>query len=544
MRGGSSPDPTDFRTWMRDTNRRLGSLESRPPPARALDLLGPGLDSSATLVSDWNDDTIYFNGMYYSEPGADNAPDNVHRWVGLVIIDQTGSGYQILEAVPTSGAAVGSWTHNRMHRVFDTPEGSTRVYSPWEDIATGGGGGGSFVPLSELVVDVKDYGADPTGATDSLAAILTAITAAPTGATVYFPPGNYTIDAAWTITKSVTLLGSGATLTKGPTVVSGNWLLASASNVRLVNLKVDDSAGKITGNCFVFGSGLSNCRVDRCTINAPKALAIITFASSVNFEATNNNITACKSGIQTLGLATSPRIIGNWIKNWSQRGIYIVGDAAGPTTDLQIVRNRITDMVFGDVSRYPILISLGASATNHQDMLIEGNTLFGPGKSWTDPVTPGTADMIGVFHVDLLRIIGNQSNNGGDMGITVDGNSTNITITGNVCNHNDSGGIAVAGGCARVTITGNVCMNNGQNRQGDRSTSRTGVWANTATDICISGNVFGDSQSTKTQLYGVNMDTCDNVSLGPDINDGVATALYQKNGAANTNIVKVTTAAF
>lgn len=134
MRGGTSPDPTDFPSWMRDVNRRLRAVENRPPVTSALNLLGPGIDSSATLISDWNDDTVYYNGTYYSEAGADNAPDGTHRWTGLVMIDDLGSGYQLLVSIPTQTAtvsALGSWTQLRKHRVFNTPDGSTRVYSPW-----------------------------------------------------------------------------------------------------------------------------------------------------------------------------------------------------------------------------------------------------------------------------------------------------------------------------------------------------------------------------------------------------------------------------
>lgn len=134
MSGGTSPDVTDFPGWMRDINRRMRALENRPPVTSALDLLGPGIDSSATFVSDWNDDTAYFNGMYYSEVGTDNAPDTTSRWVGLTIIDDTGSGYQLLTAVPatdTDPTLIPAWTQLRRHRVFNTPANSTRVYSPW-----------------------------------------------------------------------------------------------------------------------------------------------------------------------------------------------------------------------------------------------------------------------------------------------------------------------------------------------------------------------------------------------------------------------------
>jgi hypothetical protein len=136
MSGGTSPDPTDIQSWMRDVRRRLTSLENRPPATSALALLGPGIDSVATLIADWNDDTVYFNGTYYCEAGADNAPDSINRWVGQVLIDDVGSGYQVLCNIPATTATVsdlGSWSQVRKQRVFNTPSDSTRVYSPWTD---------------------------------------------------------------------------------------------------------------------------------------------------------------------------------------------------------------------------------------------------------------------------------------------------------------------------------------------------------------------------------------------------------------------------
>lgn len=134
MSGGTSPDPTEFSQWMRGVNRRLTTLETRPTATSALDLLGPGIDSTAMLVADWNDDTAFYNGMYYSEIGVLNGPDLIHRWVGTTTIDSTGSGYQLLVAVPAttdSAGTIAAWTHLRKHRIFNTPSTATRVYSSW-----------------------------------------------------------------------------------------------------------------------------------------------------------------------------------------------------------------------------------------------------------------------------------------------------------------------------------------------------------------------------------------------------------------------------
>jgi len=65
------------------------------------------------------------------------------------------------------------------------------------------------------IFNVVDYGADPSGTTDSAGAINSAFLAAfnpPYGNTVYFPPGNYlvesTITVAWDGTHGVNVLGA------------------------------------------------------------------------------------------------------------------------------------------------------------------------------------------------------------------------------------------------------------------------------------------------------------------------------------------------
>lgn len=89
--------------------------------------------------------------------------------------------------------------------------------------------GGVERTLSSKLEDVKsvlDFGADPTGATGSSAAIDAAIKAS---SRVTFPPGTYLIDSTIFITSSVTIDFCGSTLIRGTTgrlffVTGGNYL--------------------------------------------------------------------------------------------------------------------------------------------------------------------------------------------------------------------------------------------------------------------------------------------------------------------------------
>jgi len=68
-------------------------------------------------------------------------------------------------------------------------------------------------PSAEDAVDVRDFGADPTGESDSTAAIQAAIDAA--AATVYLPEGLYKVDGALLVTHDHTvLLGDGSDRTR------------------------------------------------------------------------------------------------------------------------------------------------------------------------------------------------------------------------------------------------------------------------------------------------------------------------------------------
>jgi hypothetical protein len=64
-----------------------------------------------------------------------------------------------------------------------------------------------YAQKARLPINVKDYGATGNGTTDDYTAIAAAITAAPAGSEVYFPPGTYRIASQITINKSLFLLG-------------------------------------------------------------------------------------------------------------------------------------------------------------------------------------------------------------------------------------------------------------------------------------------------------------------------------------------------
>lgn len=103
--------------------------------------------------------------------------------------------------------------------------------------------------LSELVVNVKYYGAKGDGVTDDLIAINAAITAAPAGGTVYFPAGNYIVSDTIATSKSIAIQGEGMVLTR-PTQITPHPALFPAGHdlIQLTNASGRCSVRDITSN--------------------------------------------------------------------------------------------------------------------------------------------------------------------------------------------------------------------------------------------------------------------------------------------------------
>jgi hypothetical protein len=110
-------------------------------------------------------------------------------------------------------------------------------------------------------VNITAYGADPTGANSSSAAINDAIAALPAnGGVVYAPPGTYKLATTITVSKSIRLLGDGyaspnpATVFVKANTLAGAAFFIEANEVSFENFLVDgNKAGGATGDGIVIG---------------------------------------------------------------------------------------------------------------------------------------------------------------------------------------------------------------------------------------------------------------------------------------------------
>jgi hypothetical protein len=171
---------------------------------------------------------------------------------------------------------------------------------------------------------VTAYGAKGDGTTDDTAAIQAAITAAPTGATVFVPSGTYKLTSSLTISNAVTLDLGRAVLNSS----AANCIVVSASNVRIQG----GTLNMLTTGATQFGinpSGtVSNLVVDRVAINGTATVS----DAQTGF---GNNSGQTLSGIRI----TNNTLAGLMV------GISLNANLSGSITDALVEGNRITNTV-------------------------------------------------------------------------------------------------------------------------------------------------------------------------------------------------------
>lgn len=119
--------PVSGGQWMRTQEKRINRQERRPSVNTAQDLLGPGFAPTAQRLLDWNSDEATFNGIFYSEPGAVNSPDDTRFWIGTVVSQSNEFGIQRVMEFHLTAPSLTEYV-----RAFYLTSGSAhRFYSAW-----------------------------------------------------------------------------------------------------------------------------------------------------------------------------------------------------------------------------------------------------------------------------------------------------------------------------------------------------------------------------------------------------------------------------
>lgn len=335
-------------------------------------------------------------------------------------------------------------------------------------------------------VSAVDYGADPSGATDSTEAIMAADLAASSwGRPVFFPPGTYVISPIGTTNMS-----------RG----GSDWVGASA---KTSVIKASSGPWHVTGIGIVNAVDLSNFHTTNLTFDLTDA----TFApgtgnpgntySPLRIQGcTNWVVRNCEFiGIQdhVIGLSVDAGSFGlmegNYFSNAAPSGNYNqsinISNVAGQPTHMQVTNN--------------VLDGSGLFATC-SDSLISGNTvqnwIFGGGLT----LGPDT-------NSSNIIVSGNMCLQGGSAPDINDKYSSgiecwlaNVTISHNICLSNGDSGIRIGG--ANNVVIGNTCFNNGQHTNTAAGISAYGINGQAAIGCVVSSNSCFDNQTVKTQAFG------------------------------------------
>lgn len=152
----------------------------------------------------------------------------------------------------------------------------------------------TYAMIADAAKNVIDFGADPTGVTDSAAAIQAAINAVATsgGGTIFFPSGNYKTNSGITLVSNLTLQGETGTVLK-PSNSVPLWAYRGLSTN---NVKVKDLTFEGTGTAYTDGnqqllniSSASNIEITGCTFKNARISGVV-IAGCGNVHISNSNL--------------------------------------------------------------------------------------------------------------------------------------------------------------------------------------------------------------------------------------------------------------
>lgn len=315
------------------------------------------------------------------------------------------------------------------------------------------------------------------------------------GATVYLD--TLTLPAGASI-RNGSLVSSYVTTGDGGVItVTGNGALLSGVNL---------DAGPSAKFGVMVDAAVSGLTIDGGTFTGATSHAIALQDKATDAAVRNALITGVVSGIRVRAGVKRVKVENCHITDWSTYGIEVRGLAGVAPEDVQIVACS------GDSPRAGLGKPRQFIATFGVDTLTRNLTITrcratAPGGYHDDASATSTAtgDFYGVQYVDGLTFTDNVSIGSGENGASLSRNIFNARVSGNYVSGADGHGLQVgqAGNPgATAVIVGNITINNGRRTDGANA-EMAGLFIQGMSDVVISNNISTDTQTTKTQGYGL-----------------------------------------
>jgi hypothetical protein len=314
-------------------------------------------------------------------------------------------------------------------------------------------------PAVDVVINVKDYGANGDGTTDDRNAIQKAIdSAGQNGGIVYFPKGTYKVSATVSLPSKITLKGiaNQTRIIMDKSIVKGIFYAVSQTDILITNLSFEGTnteLSKDTTERLIFFQDSKNISVKNCTFG--KTVIAIQFQACIGV-----------------------RVLNCFFSNIKHRDDYSEG--YGILCNLSCNNILIKDNQFNNIGRHCIYISSGSSngelVNNHADGC-ESSAISLYSKS-SQAVTENI--------LISKNIINNVAGRVSPRGISIAGWCKNINVRENVVNKIAQHGIAVEGGADQKDIFNPLQIT----IYGNRITGcqKVGIWVINASDTTIEAN--------------------------------------------------------
>ncbi len=348
------------------------------------------------------------------------------------------------------------------------------------------------VPASNVVVNVRDFGAAGNGINNDTAAIQAAIDRVTgTGGTVLVPSGTYMIDAVTKLRlgSNMTFEMKGATLQAIPNNAT-NYSIIFMNNVSDVNVIGGTLIGERANHLGTEGEwGMGIAVMSSQNVVIHSVISKDAWGDGFYVGRSDNN-----------PISSNVKVCSVVADNNRRQGISIVA------VDSMLVNNS----TFSNTNGAPPMAGIDIEpdlGDNVNNVIIMNSQMFnnkGTGITATVPLdyAPSGNKMITNVIIKNNIVTNNSSEDTSAQGILIS-NSSGNQIINNIVDHNRQDGIAIVNGAANNIITGNISTNNGTIKKPANGIGILVYYTHSVNNI-VTGNIV--TGNTKASIMDIDTD--------------------------------------